>query len=170
MECLRFQGSPFSSKCSTDRISLDPFYIWRMSVLKIPDYRGKKRSCSLGTSHALSLPHLDLAGLQTTRLGNHLEDRVNKFLRRQNHPEAGEVFVRVVASSDKTVEVKPGMKSRCVCRRCPSGHPAWFTRALLSGKALESGKHNLRALHQLAYSYPSLSVPHSSGEVEFLSE
>ncbi|CAO2641976.1 Histone lysine acetyltransferase CREBBP [Lemmus lemmus] len=52
--------------------------------------------------------------LQTTRLGNHLEDRVNKFLRRQNHPEAGEVFVRVVASSDKTVEVKPGMKSRYV--------------------------------------------------------
>lgn len=55
-----------------------------------------------------------LPGLQTTRLGNHLEDRVNKFLRRQNHPEAGEVFVRVVASSDKTVEVKPGMKSRLV--------------------------------------------------------
>ncbi|XP_043945276.1 CREB-binding protein [Protopterus annectens] len=52
--------------------------------------------------------------LQTTRLGNHLEDRVNKFLRRQNHPEAGEVFIRVVASSDKTVEVKPGMKSRFV--------------------------------------------------------
>lgn len=39
---------------------------------------------------------------------------MNKFLRRQNHPEAGEVFVRVVASSDKTVEVKPGMKSRLV--------------------------------------------------------
>lgn len=39
---------------------------------------------------------------------------MNKFLRRQNHPEAGEVFVRVVASSDKTVEVKPGMKSRFV--------------------------------------------------------
>ncbi|XP_005990725.1 CREB-binding protein isoform X1 [Latimeria chalumnae] len=52
--------------------------------------------------------------LQTTRLGNHLEERVNKFLRRQNHPEAGEVFVRVVASSDKTVEVKPGMKNRFV--------------------------------------------------------
>uniref|UniRef100_H3D9B5 histone acetyltransferase n=1 Tax=Tetraodon nigroviridis TaxID=99883 RepID=H3D9B5_TETNG len=28
-------------------------------------------------------------------------------LKRQNHPEAGEVFVRVVASPDKTVEVKP---------------------------------------------------------------
>ncbi|XP_073721148.1 histone lysine acetyltransferase CREBBP-like isoform X2 [Misgurnus anguillicaudatus] len=52
--------------------------------------------------------------LQTTRLGSYIEDRVNKYLKRQSHPEAGEVFVRVVASSDKTVEVKPGMKSRFV--------------------------------------------------------
>ncbi|XP_072225493.1 CREB binding protein b isoform X4 [Leuresthes tenuis] len=52
--------------------------------------------------------------LQTTRLGTYIEDRVNKYLKRQNHPEAGEVFVRVVASSDKTVDVKPGMKSRFV--------------------------------------------------------
>lgn len=52
------------------------------------------------------------AGLQSTRLGMYIEDRVNKYLKRQNHPEAGEVFVRVVASSDKTVDVKPGMKAR----------------------------------------------------------
>uniref|UniRef100_A0A8C7Z5H9 histone acetyltransferase n=1 Tax=Oryzias sinensis TaxID=183150 RepID=A0A8C7Z5H9_9TELE len=52
--------------------------------------------------------------LQTTRLGTYIEDRVNKYLKRQNHPEAGEVFVRVVASSDKSVDVKPGMKSRFV--------------------------------------------------------
>lgn len=51
-------------------------------------------------------------GLQSTRLGTYIEDRVNKYLKRQNHPEAGEVFVRVVASSDKNVEIKPGMKSR----------------------------------------------------------
>ncbi|XP_061685251.1 CREB-binding protein isoform X2 [Syngnathoides biaculeatus] len=52
--------------------------------------------------------------LQSTRLGMYIEDRVNKFLKRQNHPEAGEVFVRVVASSDKMVEVKQGMKARFV--------------------------------------------------------
>ncbi|XP_056608179.1 CREB-binding protein-like isoform X1 [Triplophysa dalaica] len=52
--------------------------------------------------------------LQTTRLGSYIEDRVNKYLKRQSHPEAGEVFVRVVASSEKNVEVKPGMKSRFV--------------------------------------------------------
>lgn len=37
---------------------------------------------------------------------------MNDFLRRQNHPESGEVTVRVVHASDKTVEVKPGMKAR----------------------------------------------------------
>ncbi|KAK3520326.1 hypothetical protein QTP70_021365 [Hemibagrus guttatus] len=52
--------------------------------------------------------------LQTTRLGTYIEDRVNKYLKRQNNPDAGEVFVRVVASSDKMVDVKPGMKSRFV--------------------------------------------------------
>uniref|UniRef100_A0A3Q3B571 histone acetyltransferase n=1 Tax=Kryptolebias marmoratus TaxID=37003 RepID=A0A3Q3B571_KRYMA len=52
--------------------------------------------------------------LQSTRLGTYIEDRVNKYLKRQTHPEAGEVFVRVVASSDKTVDVKSGMKSRFV--------------------------------------------------------
>uniref|UniRef100_G1NHW7 histone acetyltransferase n=1 Tax=Meleagris gallopavo TaxID=9103 RepID=G1NHW7_MELGA len=52
--------------------------------------------------------------LPATRLGTFLENRVNDFLKRQNHPEAGEVTVRVVHASDKTVEVKPGMKARFV--------------------------------------------------------
>ncbi|XP_049627485.1 histone acetyltransferase p300 isoform X2 [Suncus etruscus] len=52
--------------------------------------------------------------LPPTRLGTFLENRVNDFLRRQNHPESGEVTVRVVHASDKTVEVKPGMKARFV--------------------------------------------------------
>lgn len=88
------------------------------------DYPERKRRKLVSVAFSIvltKLSHLLLLkfpGLQTTRLGNHLEDRVNKFLRRQNHPEAGEVFVRVVASSDKTVEVKPGMKSRFVCRHC----------------------------------------------------
>lgn len=53
-------------------------------------------------------------GLPATRLGTFLENRVNEFLRRQNHPESGEVIVRVVHTSEKTVEVKPGMKARYV--------------------------------------------------------
>lgn len=65
----------------------------------------------------LTLNH-NFKGLQSTKLGTYIEDRVNKYLKRQNHPEAGEVFVRVVASSDKTVEIKPGMKSRYGFKYC----------------------------------------------------
>ncbi|TRY77535.1 hypothetical protein DNTS_028247 [Danionella cerebrum] len=52
--------------------------------------------------------------LPQTKLGNYLETRVNEFLKRRNHPESGEVTVRVVHVSEKMVEVKPGMKSRFV--------------------------------------------------------
>jgi E1A/CREB-binding protein len=38
---------------------------------------------------------------------------VNNFLKKKE-AGAGEVFIRVVSSSDKIVEVKPGMKSRFV--------------------------------------------------------
>ncbi|KAL4658138.1 CREB-binding protein [Arapaima gigas] len=75
--------------------------------------------------------------LQTTRLGTYIEDRVNKYLKRQNHPEAGEVFVRVVASSDKTVEVKPGMKSRFVdTGEMPESFP-YRTKALFAFEEID---------------------------------
>lgn len=53
-----------------------------------------------------------LVGLPQTKLGNYLESRVNDYLKRQCHTDAGEVTIRVVHVSDKVVEVKPGMKSR----------------------------------------------------------
>ena len=49
--------------------------------------------------------------LPTTRLGNFIETRVNNFLRKKE-AESGEVYIRVVFSGDKTVEVKNGMKKR----------------------------------------------------------
>uniref|UniRef100_A0AAX7UDJ7 histone acetyltransferase n=1 Tax=Astatotilapia calliptera TaxID=8154 RepID=A0AAX7UDJ7_ASTCA len=52
--------------------------------------------------------------LPQTKLGSFLETRVNDYIKRQNHPESGEVTIRVVHVSDKVVEVKPGMKSRFV--------------------------------------------------------
>lgn len=59
-----------------------------------------------------------LPGLPQTKLGNFLETRVNEFLKRQSHPETGDVTIRVVHVSDKMVEVKPGMKSRWVISIC----------------------------------------------------
>ena len=49
--------------------------------------------------------------LQTTRLGNYIETRVNNFLRKKE-TDAGDVHIRVVYTGDKHVEVKPGMKRR----------------------------------------------------------
>jgi len=46
-------------------------------------------------------------------LGTYIETRVNKFLKKKE-AGAGEVFIRVVSSSEKIVEVKAGMKSKYV--------------------------------------------------------
>lgn len=51
--------------------------------------------------------------LPTTKLSTYIENRVNNFLKKKE-AGAGEVSIRVVASSDKVTEVKPGMKSRFV--------------------------------------------------------
>ena len=49
--------------------------------------------------------------LPPTRLGSFIETRVNNFLRKKE-ADAGEVYIRVVYTGDKTVEVKGGMKRR----------------------------------------------------------
>lgn len=51
--------------------------------------------------------------LQNTKLGVYIETRVNNFLKKKE-AGAGEVHIRVVSSSDKIVEVKPGMRSKFV--------------------------------------------------------
>lgn len=52
--------------------------------------------------------------LPTSKLGNYIEGRVNDFLKKRPEVKAGEVTIRVLSSSDKCVEVKPGMKNRYV--------------------------------------------------------
>lgn len=49
--------------------------------------------------------------LPSTKLGTYLENRVNSFLKKKD-AGAGEVSIRVLSSSEKIVEVKPGMKQR----------------------------------------------------------
>ncbi|CAL1261496.1 unnamed protein product [Larinioides sclopetarius] len=51
--------------------------------------------------------------LQQSKLGVYIENRVNGFLKKKDCG-AGEVTIRVVSSSEKCVEVKPGMKARYV--------------------------------------------------------
>ncbi|XP_044255376.1 CREB-binding protein-like isoform X6 [Tribolium madens] len=51
--------------------------------------------------------------LPVTKLGVYIETRVNNFLKKKE-AGAGEVSIRVVSSSEKTVEVKPGMRGKFV--------------------------------------------------------
>lgn len=51
------------------------------------------------------------SGLPQTKLGTYLENRVNSFLKRKD-AGAGDVTIRVLSSSEKSVEVRPGMKAR----------------------------------------------------------
>ena len=53
-----------------------------------------------------------LPGLPNCKLGSYLETRVNGFLKSKGVAGAGEVIIRVLASSDKETEVKPGMRER----------------------------------------------------------
>ena len=48
-----------------------------------------------------------LVGLPTTKLGNYLQERVNNYLRNVG-ADAGEVTIRVVSSSDKVLDTRPG--------------------------------------------------------------
>ena len=65
--------------------------------------KGKKRKDNRFTSKRLP----------QSKLSSYIENRVNTFLRKEN-AGAGEVTIRVVSSSEKTVEVKPGMRQRYV--------------------------------------------------------
>ena len=47
-------------------------------------------------------------------MGDYIENRVNNFLKKKPEVKAGEVTIRVLSSSDKYVDVKPGMKNRYV--------------------------------------------------------
>lgn len=51
--------------------------------------------------------------LPTSKLGSYIEGRVNNYLKKKD-AGAGDVSIRVVSSSDKNVEVKPGMRNRYV--------------------------------------------------------
>jgi len=59
------------------------------------------------------------AGLPQTKLGTYLENRVNSFLKRKD-AGAGEVTIRVLSSSEKVVEVRPGMRTK-FCTPGPDG-------------------------------------------------
>uniref|UniRef100_A0A7N6FK16 histone acetyltransferase n=1 Tax=Anabas testudineus TaxID=64144 RepID=A0A7N6FK16_ANATE len=90
-------------------------------------------------------------GLPQTKLGSFLEMRVNDFLKRQNNPESGEVFIRVVHVSDKVVEVKPGMKSRFVDSGEMSESFPYRTKALFAFEDIDGADVCFFGMHVQEY-------------------
>ncbi|XP_024140259.1 histone acetyltransferase p300 isoform X2 [Oryzias melastigma] len=89
--------------------------------------------------------------LPQTKLGCFLETRVNDFLKRQSHPESGEVFIRVVHVSDKVVEVKPGMKSRFVDSGEMSESFPYRTKALFAFEDIDGADVCFFGMHVQEY-------------------
>ncbi|KAF5906320.1 histone acetyltransferase, partial [Clarias magur] len=90
--------------------------------------------------------------LPQTKLGNYLETRVNDFMKRQNHPESGEITIRVVHVSDKVVEVKPGMKSRFVdSGEMPESFP-YRSKALFAFEDIDGADVCFFGMHVQEYS------------------
>ncbi|KAM7382020.1 hypothetical protein PAMA_012745 [Pampus argenteus] len=89
--------------------------------------------------------------LPQTKLGCYLESRVNDFLKRQNHPESGEVSIRVVHVSDKVVEVKPGMKSRFVDSGEMSESFPYRTKALFAFEDIDGADVCFFGMHVQEY-------------------
>ncbi|KAJ0015730.1 hypothetical protein NQD34_014020 [Periophthalmus magnuspinnatus] len=89
--------------------------------------------------------------LPQTKLGCYLETRVNDYLKRQSHPEAGEVFIRVVHVSDKVVEVKPGMKSRFVDSGEMSESFPYRTKALFAFEDIDGADVCFFGMHVQEY-------------------
>uniref|UniRef100_A0A665UEI3 histone acetyltransferase n=1 Tax=Echeneis naucrates TaxID=173247 RepID=A0A665UEI3_ECHNA len=89
--------------------------------------------------------------LPQTKLGSFLETRVNDFLKRQSHPESGEVFIRVVHVSDKVVEVKPGMKSRFVDSGEMSDSFPYRTKALFAFEDIDGADVCFFGMHVQEY-------------------
>uniref|UniRef100_A0A673AQ95 histone acetyltransferase n=1 Tax=Sphaeramia orbicularis TaxID=375764 RepID=A0A673AQ95_9TELE len=89
--------------------------------------------------------------LPQTKLGSFLETRVNDYLKRQNHPESGEVFIRVVHVSDKVVEVKPGMKSRFVDSGEMSESFPYRTKALFAFEDIDGADVCFFGMHVQEY-------------------
>uniref|UniRef100_A0A3Q3VT39 histone acetyltransferase n=1 Tax=Mola mola TaxID=94237 RepID=A0A3Q3VT39_MOLML len=90
------------------------------------------------------------AKLPQTKLGSYLETRVNDFLKRQNHPESGEVTIRVVHVSDKVVEVKPGMKSFVDSGEMSESFP-YRTKALFAFEDIDGAEVCFFGMHVQEY-------------------
>jgi len=75
--------------------------------------------------------------LPQTKLGEHIEKRVNAFLKTaENNENAGYVHIRIVSSQNKAVEVRPGMRERYPKEEFPESFP-YRARALFAFEEID---------------------------------
>ncbi|XP_043224661.1 histone lysine acetyltransferase CREBBP-like [Amphibalanus amphitrite] len=88
--------------------------------------------------------------LPATKLGTYIENRVNNYLKKKESG-AGEVFIRVVSSSDKICEVKPGMKARfCDAGEMPAKFP-YRAKALFAFEEVDGHEVCFFGMHVQEY-------------------
>ncbi|KAF8357427.1 cbp-1 [Pristionchus pacificus] len=91
--------------------------------------------------------------LAKCQLSDHLEDRVNRFIRRQLKEEGKEVIIRVLSAVTKEVEVKPMMKSK-YCGDAPDAFPHKFpytTKAIFAFEIIDGVEVCFFGLHVQEY-------------------
>ncbi|VEL18294.1 unnamed protein product [Protopolystoma xenopodis] len=88
--------------------------------------------------------------LPTCKLSNFLEKRANDFLRKKEC-HTGDVIIRVLASADKVVEVKPGMKARyCETGEMPETFP-YRVKAIFAFQEIDGQEVCFFGLHVQEY-------------------
>ncbi|KAI4799116.1 hypothetical protein KUCAC02_019237 [Chaenocephalus aceratus] len=103
--------------------------------------------------------------LPQTKLGSHLENRVNDYLKRHCYTEAGEVHIRVVHVSDKVVEVKPGMKSRFVDSGEMSESFPYRTKALFASRTSTPRGLRTAVYHEVLIGYLEYVRNYTTGHI-----
>ncbi|XP_077560859.1 CREB-binding protein-like [Haemaphysalis longicornis] len=87
--------------------------------------------------------------LPTCQLGDFIQSRLNLFLQKES--EAGEVTIRVLACTEKVVEVKPGMKKIYVdTGRWPAGFP-YRAKALFAFQEIDGAEVCFFGMHVQEY-------------------
>ncbi|KHJ49440.1 hypothetical protein D918_00566 [Trichuris suis] len=108
-------------------------------------------NCSgLSSSVKISENRFTAKRLPPCKLAAHIECRVNNYLRKKDSG-AGEVIIRVLASSDKEVEVKPLMKAKfCTSGEIPEKFP-YRTKAIFAFEVLDGVEICFFGLHVQEY-------------------
>lgn len=100
-------------------------------------------------TRCITLTSAYFAVLRHCELSKYIEKRVNDFLK-SNSAAAGDVIIRVLNSSDKEVEVKPGMKNKYSVQGFPEKFP-YRAKAIFAFEVIDGHEVCFFGLHVQEY-------------------